>query len=65
MKNLVKDKKYSKIKNDLEEILVQFLKKRDDKFLPGMEYIKKWKYVIDKTGTVPYEKMNYQGLPVE
>ena len=65
MKNLVKDEKYSKIKNELEEKLVQLLKKRDDKFLPGMAYINKWKYVLDKTGTVPFVKINYQGLPIE
>ena len=59
MNNLVKDEDYSKIKNDLEEKLVQLLKNRDDRFLPGMDYIKKWKYVIDRTGTVPYVKMSY------
>ena len=30
-----------------------------------MEYIKKWGYVVDETGTVPYDKINYQGLPIK
>jgi len=65
LNNLVKDKKYQRIRNDLELKLSQLLTKTNDQFLPGMEYIKKWKYVTDATGTVPYIKINYQGLPVE
>jgi hypothetical protein len=41
------------------------LKIRKDEFLPGLDYIKKWNYVIDATETVPYVKMNYQGLPIK
>jgi arylsulfatase A-like enzyme len=66
MNNLVKDKKYQHIKNDLEIKLVHLLHKTNDEFLPGREYTKKWGYVIDeKTGNIPYTKINYQGLPIE
>ncbi len=65
MNNLVNDPKFTKVKNDLELKLTQLLNKTNDRFLSGKEYIKKWGYVIDKTGTVPYIKINYQGLPIE
>ena len=65
LKNLVKDQKSQKTREGLELKLTQLLKKINDQFLPGQEYIKKWGYVTDKTGTVPYVKINYQGLPVE
>ena len=65
LNNMVKDKAYQQIKNELEMKLAQLLHKTNDTFLPGKEYIKKWGYLIDKTGTVPYVKINYQGLPVE
>jgi arylsulfatase A-like enzyme len=65
MNNLVNDKKCQKIKKMLEGKLVLLLKKSNDRFLPGLDYIKRWGYVVDKTGTVPYVKINYQGLPVE
>jgi hypothetical protein len=29
-----------------------------------LDYVKKWNYVIDATETVPYVKINYQGLPI-
>ncbi|MCL6101927.1 MAG: sulfatase-like hydrolase/transferase, partial [Bacteroidetes bacterium] len=65
LKNLVKDQKSQKTREGLELKLTQLLKKINDQFLPGQEYIKKWGYVTDKTGTVPYVKINYQGLPIE
>ena len=65
LNNLVNDKGYQQVKNDLEGKLARLLQKTNDQFLPGQEYIKKWGYVTDKNGTVPYVKINYQGLPVE
>lgn len=65
LKNLVKDQKSLKIREKLELKLARLLKKTNDKFLPGQEYIRKWGYVTDKTGTVPFVKINYQGLPIE
>ena len=65
LNNLVKNKEYQQLKDTLEMKLGQLLHKTNDTFLPGKEYIKKWGYLIDKTGTVPYVKINYQGLPIE
>jgi arylsulfatase A-like enzyme len=62
--NLLNDKNSKKTMKYLEQKLTGLLKKTNDQFLPGMEYIKKWGYVTDKTGTVPYIKINYQGLPI-
>ncbi len=64
LSNLVNLKAYKKVQNDLEKQLIDILKKQKDEFLPGMDYIKKWNYVTDNSGTVPYIKMNYQGLPI-
>jgi hypothetical protein len=65
LKNLVSEPSSAKIREQLEGQLSQLLKKSNDQFLPGKEYIKKWGYVLDNTGTVPYVKINYQGLPIE
>ena len=65
LKNLINDKEYQKTKAQLEVDLIHLLKQTSDEFLPGMEYIKKWGYVVDKKGTVPYEKINYRGEKIE
>lgn len=62
--NLVNNTESKQIQVALEKQLAGILRQNKDEFLPGKEYIKKWKYVIDNTGTVPYSKINYQGLPV-
>ncbi len=54
MKNLVGITEYGSLQNDLEKRLTERLAETGDEFLPGMEYIKKWGYPVDKTGTVPY-----------
>ena len=54
MNNLVDDPAFSNKKEELEQLLSQRLKATNDEFLHGLEYIKKWKYPLDKTGTVPY-----------
>lgn len=64
LNNLVNDTKYQKIRNELDLKLSYLLAQNNDQFLPGLEYIKKWNYVIDETGTVPYVKTNYQGFPI-
>jgi arylsulfatase A-like enzyme len=63
--NLVNDKKYANVQDKLEMELSDILKKNNDEFLHGLEYIKKWNYVIDETETIPYDKINYKGLPVD
>ena len=49
------------IQKQLNNDLNAELKKRKDDFRPGMEYIKKWNYLVDETETVPYIKVNYEG----
>lgn len=55
MNNLINNKKYKKVQEKLDRQLTKMLKERNDEFLPGEHYIKKWGYVVDKTGTVPYK----------
>jgi hypothetical protein len=39
---------------DLDAALTRELQLRHDEFLPGKEYIRRWGYKTDATGTVPY-----------
>jgi arylsulfatase A-like enzyme len=52
--NLCNKPEHSKLQEQLENLLSQKLKKTNDEFLAGPEYIKKWGYVVDKSGTVGY-----------
>ncbi|PKA97475.1 arylsulfatase A-like enzyme [Flavobacteriaceae bacterium MAR_2009_75] len=54
LNNLVGKPAYSSIQDDLDIQLSRRLEETGDKFLPGMEYIQKWGYPVDETGTVPY-----------
>lgn len=54
MTNLVNNTEYSELQYELENRLSLRLKENGDKFLSGMEYINKWGYPVDSTGTVPY-----------
>ena len=38
----------------LDKLLEGMLDASGDEFLPGMQYIEKWGYKVDKDGTVPY-----------
>jgi len=40
--------------DSLDHELQKKLVERHDHFLPGMDYIQKWGYTVDKRGTVPY-----------
>lgn len=53
--NLVGDSKYRKIQEKLDKELQRKLQKTEDEFLPGEEYIKKWGYKVDETGTIPFK----------
>ncbi len=64
LQNLCDNPLYRKIQYKLERQLKTLLHKRGDQFKPGMEYVKKWNYVVDETETIPYRKMNYQGKPI-
>jgi len=65
MNNQVNRTEYEAIQKKLEKKLSELLHKTNDDFLSGIEYIKKWGYVVDETETVPYNKINYQGLPID
>ena len=64
LNNLVGKTESKKIQADLDKRLTKVLRARNDKFRPGLEYVKQWNYVIDDTETVPYIKMNYEGKPI-
>lgn len=53
-KNVIDSPEYADIRKELDNKLMKKLKSLGDEFLPGMEYIKKWGYVVDKTGTVDW-----------
>ncbi|SDM30989.1 sulfatase family protein [Kriegella aquimaris] len=52
--NLVGKEGHATLQDDMEKLLSERLKQTGDEFLPGMEYIEKWGYPVDETGTVPY-----------
>ena len=64
LNNLVGNPKAAKLQADLDKRLSKVLRERKDKFRPGLEYVRKWGYVIDETETVPYHKINYEGKPI-
>ncbi len=64
LNNLIGKSDYQKVEKDLENRLSRMLVMRKDDFKPGMEYVKKWHYVVDETETVPYDKINFEGKPI-
>ena len=52
--NLVGNANFADIQQQLEAKLQELLTQNNDEFLPGMEYINKWQYVVAEDGTVPY-----------
>jgi hypothetical protein len=52
------------VQQNLDTRLNKLLRERKDDFRPGMEYVKKWKYLVDETETIPYKNINYQGKPI-
>jgi len=54
LKNLCGDPKHAETQKGLEENLQRQLLRTNDDFQPAEHYIRKWNYVTDKTGTVPY-----------
>ena len=54
MNNLINSPEHKTVRDDLDRRLSKKLIEANDEFLPGMEYIKKWNYKVDKNGTVPY-----------
>jgi hypothetical protein len=64
MNNLANKPEYAFVQKQLDKKLKRLLQSLDDKFLPGMEYVKKWGYVVDEKETIPYIKINYRGVPI-
>jgi arylsulfatase A-like enzyme len=53
MKNLCNDSAVAGVQKELEATLQRKLRESHDDFRPGEEYIRQWKYAVDKTGTAP------------
>ena len=54
LENLIDNAAYAEIQKKLDKELMNMLKQRNDEFLPGEVYVKKWGYPVDENGTVPY-----------
>ncbi len=54
-RNLAHAAEYASLSKALEENLSRKLSRLADEFLPGMDYIHRWGYEVDATGTVPYK----------
>jgi arylsulfatase A-like enzyme len=54
LNNLCGRSEHGDLQKKMETLLSRKLKQTNDRFLPAAEYIKKWGYVVDKSGTVRY-----------
>lgn len=54
MHNLVTEKQNASLRLDLNNQLTELLQRYRDEFRPGRDYIARWGYPVDATGTVPY-----------
>ncbi len=54
MNNLVSSTSASRIQKRLDHVLTRKLRIAGDQFLPGDDYVRKWGYRVDASGTVPY-----------
>ena len=54
MANLADRPEHAELQRRLEATLDRKLTETGDEFLPGWDYIRKWGYVADQSGTVPY-----------
>jgi len=55
LKNSIDDATYKSVAKNLKKLLDKELYRLDDEFLSGADYVKKWGYPVDSTGTVPYK----------
>ncbi len=56
LKNLVHKPEFAKLQAELESALQRKLKESEDQFRPSVEYVKRWGYKLDQSGTVPYTR---------
>lgn len=54
LNNLVNCPECAALQSGLEAILQQKLAETNDRFEPGMDLVRRWKYTVDETGTVTY-----------
>jgi hypothetical protein len=54
MNNLVNKPEFAGVQAQMEAMLAKKLRVTSDKFLSGWDYIQKWKYKVDESGTVRY-----------
>jgi len=54
LNNLCNRREHSELQKELEGLLSQKLRQTNDEFLSGPEYIEKWNYIVDSSGTVEY-----------
>jgi arylsulfatase A-like enzyme len=54
LNNLCNKPGHNELQKELEALLSQKLRQTNDEFLPGSEYINKWGYIVDSSGTVQY-----------
>jgi len=55
LQNRIDRPEYAAIQREMEGLLKKKLAEQHDEFLPGEEYIKRWGYQVDATGTMPYK----------
>ncbi|HUW19949.1 MAG TPA: sulfatase [Sedimentisphaerales bacterium] len=54
LNNLCNKPEYSELRKELEGLLSQKLRQTNDEFLSGWDYINRWNYIVDSSGTVEY-----------
>ena len=54
LENLVASAEHAELRAQLDALLQRELHAIGDDFLPGMDYIRRWGYPLDDTGTVPF-----------
>ena len=64
MNNLIHHHNYTELRESLHAKMQSLLKKTNDSFVPGMNYIERWNYVVDATETIPYQRINFRGEPI-
>jgi len=52
--NLINQAEHAAVQASLDSLLKEQLQRCHDEFLPGEQYVKRWGYKTDKSGTVPY-----------
>jgi hypothetical protein len=54
LENLCDKPEHADLQSEMDALLDRKLEEANDEFLPGEEYIRRWGYKVDETGTVGY-----------